>query len=41
MSLHRSLRSRRLWMVRRQLLAGDAMTQVKDRALAKILIAAE
>ena len=34
MSLHRYLRSRRLWSVRRQLLAGDAATQIKDRALA-------
>jgi AraC-like DNA-binding protein len=34
MSLHRYLRARRLWVVRRQLLAGDETTQVKDRALA-------
>ena len=34
MSLHRYLRVRRLWAVRRQLLAGDDTTQVKDSALA-------
>jgi AraC-like DNA-binding protein len=33
-SLHRYLRSRRLWSVRRQLLAGDETTQIKARALA-------
>lgn len=33
-SLHRYLRARRLWSVRRQLLAGDPTTQIKDRALA-------
>jgi AraC-like DNA-binding protein len=34
MSLHRYLRVRRLWAVRRQLLAGDETIQVKDSALA-------
>ena len=34
MSLHRYLRSRRLWSVRRQLLAGDETTQIKARVLA-------
>ncbi len=34
MSLHRYLRARRLWAVRRQLLAADETTKVKDRALA-------
>jgi len=33
-SLHRYLRARRLWSVRRQLLAGDETTQIKARALA-------
>jgi AraC family ethanolamine operon transcriptional activator len=33
-SLHRYLRARRLWAVRRQLLAGDETTKIKDRALA-------
>ena len=33
-SLHRYLRSRRLWSVRRQLLVGDETTQIKDHALA-------
>jgi AraC family ethanolamine operon transcriptional activator len=34
MSLHRYLRARRLWSVRRLLLAGDATTQIKAIALA-------
>jgi AraC-like DNA-binding protein len=34
MSLHRYIRTRRLWMVRRQLLTGDPNQQIKEIALA-------